>query len=133
MSRERYYKTKQRKTVLECLRSSGRCLTADEIIRLTVGVSKTTVYRALEYFVAEGYVTRFSGDIGQSAVYRYLKRQKEHCHIRCTECGATECVDGTSVHALEESIRKSNGFTINQAQTVLYGICGKCSEKVRKP
>ncbi len=133
MNRDSGYKTKQRDAVLNCLRESRRCMSADEIINTVGGgVSRTTVYRALEHFVTEGNVTRFSGDVGQSAVYRYSPGHGGHCHLRCTECGLTECVEGQSVRDLEDSIQRTRGFRINEAQTVLYGVCSKCAEKGQK-
>ncbi len=126
---EHSYKTKQRKAVLSCLRESGRCVSAEEIIKLVNGVSKTTVYRTLEHFVSEGRVTRFKGDVGQSAVYRYSEGHIGHFHLHCTECGITECMEGQPVREFGDSIHKARGFTINQSQTVLYGICNKCAEK----
>ncbi len=130
MNRDSGYKTKQRDAVLSCLKNSGRCMSAEEIIS-AVGenVSKTTVYRALEHFVNEGNVTRFTGDVGQSAVYRYSHGHSDHCHLHCTECGATECVEGKLVSDIDDGIRKSCGFRLNQAQTVFYGICESCSQK----
>ncbi len=129
MNRDCTYKTKQRGAVLSCLRESGRCMSAEEIIKLADGVSKTTVYRALEHFVAEGSVTRFTGDVGQGAVYRYSEGHGGHCHLHCTECGVTECVEGAPISDLGDSLQRARGFIINQAQTVLYGICGKCAQK----
>ncbi len=130
MNRDSGYKTKQRDAVLRCLRDSGKCMSAEEIIqKVGADVSKTTVYRALEHFVTEGSVTRFTGDVGQSAVYRYSAGHSSHCHLRCTECGVTECVEGEPVRELENSIQRARGFTINQSQTVLYGVCRKCAEK----
>ncbi len=132
MNKDRSYRTRQRDAVLSCLRDSKRCLSADEIMSLVNGVSKTTVYRALEHFVSEGCVSRFSGELGQGSVYRYSVGHGGHCHLHCTECGATECLEGQPIAELRVSLKKARGFIINQEQTVLYGICGKCTEKDEK-
>ena len=69
INRENGYKTRQRELILGYLRTENRCVSADEVIN-ALGASKATVYRSLEHFVNEGSVLRFTGDVGEGAVYR---------------------------------------------------------------
>lgn len=130
LSRDSGYKTKQRELVLTYLKDSGECLTADDIIN-GVGstVSKTTVYRSLEHFVTDGSVSRFIGGVGESAKYRYNGSHQEHFHLKCTECGATSCVDCGFISRMDEHFLNHHGFTVSRTQTVFYGICRVCGKK----
>ncbi|MBR2460785.1 MAG: transcriptional repressor [Clostridia bacterium] len=128
------YKTRQRERILEFIKSSGDCVTAEEIIvglgALGENVSKPTVYRTLDHFVKNGYVTRFVSEKGDSSTYRISgESHAEHFHIKCTECKKTVCVDCTFIHSIESHILEHHGFTLSPNQTVFYGVCAQCREQ----
>lgn len=95
-------------------------------------VSKTTVYRTLEFYCHNGSVMRFNGDVGESAAYRYSggTRHGSHFHIKCTECGSTVCVDCSFAHSMEVHLLEHHGFTVNQGLSIFYGICSPCRNKL---
>lgn len=125
------YKTKQRERILEYIKASGGCVTAEEIIRglAETGdtVSKPTVYRTLDHFVKSGTLTRFVSEKGESSSYRLGEaHHAEHFHIKCTECKKTVCVDCGFIHNLENHFLAHHGFTLSPNQTVFYGVCSEC-------
>ena len=125
------YKTKQRELVLGFLKKNDRCLSADEIISGLAeeghAVSKTTVYRCLERFSSDGTASRFIGDTGESAVYRYAGDHCDHFHLKCTECGRTVCADCGFINRMQEHFLAHHGFRLSKTQTVIYGLCRACS------
>lgn len=125
INRENGYKTRQREAILEYLKKENRCVSADEIIN-ALGASKATAYRSLERFVNEGSVLRFSGDVGESAVYRYNKSHNGHFHLKCTSCGKTVCADCGFIKRMEEHFMEHHGFGLSKSQTVFYGVCSDC-------
>lgn len=125
INRENGYKTRQREAILEYLKKENRCVSADEIIS-ALGASKATAYRSLDRFVNEGSVLRFSGDVGESAVYRYNKSHSGHFHLKCTGCGKTVCADCTFIRQMEEHFMAHHGFGLSKSQTVFYGLCSEC-------
>ena len=125
INRENGYKTRQREAILEYLKKENRCVSADEIIN-ALGASKATAYRSLERFVSEGSVQRFSGDVGESAVYRYNKSHSGHFHLKCTSCGKTVCADCGFIKQMEEHFMAHHGFGLSKSQTVFYGVCSDC-------
>ena len=126
------YRTKQRELVLSFLKSSGKCLSAEEAISGLANeghaVSKTTVYRCLELFTGEGLASKFINAPGQSAQYRYSGGHDAHFHLTCTVCGKTECADCGFINRMQEHFRDHHGFTVSKTHTVIYGLCRVCSE-----
>ena len=128
---ENGYKTKQRELVLSYLKANDRCLSADEIIKALAeeghAVSKTTVYRCLDRFTADGSVSKFINEAGTSATYRYLGGHCDHFHLKCTECGRTVCADCGFISRMQEHFLEHHGFRVSKTQTVIYGLCRTCS------
>ena len=125
------YHTRQRAQVLDYLRESDGCITAEEIILglsdRGINISKPTVYRTLDYYVKSGEISRFAGDKGESATYRYGgDSHGEHFHIKCTECKQTVCVDCHFINNLANHFFAHHGFSLSPNQTVFYGICSRC-------
>lgn len=121
--------------MLGFLQRNDRCLSAEEIINGLAeeghAVSKTTVYRCLERFSGDGTATRFAGDAGESAVYRYAGGHCDHFHLKCTECGRTVCADCGFINRMQEHFLAHHGFRMSKTQTVIYGLCRVCSGSER--
>lgn len=127
------YKTRQREQILEYIKASGKCVSADEIIKglseLGETVSKPTVYRSLDKFVRSGEISRFVSEKGDSSTYRFgSDHHSEHFHLKCTECKNTVCVDCGFINSLEEHFFRHHGFTLSPNQTVFYGVCADCRQ-----
>lgn len=127
------YVTRQRKTLLAWLRARpDRLFTAQEIAEALQeeSVSLSAVYRNLADLEQEGQVRR-SAKGGEREI-RYQFMAAESCrgclHLCCTRCGRTFHMDGGGAAALAQAVEKSEGFTLDCAETVLYGVCGACRD-----
>ena len=132
------YKTKQRQLILDYLiKNRDIHVTADMLIKYFefhgTPIGKTTVYRNLDRLVEENVVRKFLVD-GASACYQYIPdngRCKEHFHFRCSECEELFHIECELMNEIQEHIYTEHGFVIDSSKTVFYGICKKCSEKMR--
>ncbi len=133
MTRNSPYQTKQRVRILSYLKEHPFCMTAEQIINglseQGARVSRTTVYRTLDFYCLDGSVMRFSGDTGEGAVYRYSGGHGSHFHIKCTECGSTVCIDCKFADSMEQHLLSHHGFVVNQGMSIFYGVCSPCRSK----
>ena len=133
MNRNVHYQTRQRELILSYLKRHPLCMTAEQIIKGLADegntVSKTTVYRSLEFFCLDGSVMRFTNDSGEGATYRYAGGHCSHFHIKCTECGSTACVECSFADSMQEHLLSHHGFTVNQGMSIFYGVCAPCRSK----
>ncbi|MBQ1452578.1 MAG: hypothetical protein IIZ23_01270, partial [Ruminococcus sp.] len=54
---------------------------------------------------------------------------KDCLHLSCEKCGKTYHMNSAVAQTLIENLAQSDEFTIDKANTVLYGVCGDCREK----
>jgi len=129
------YKTKQRDTILELLKNNTDThLSAEEITDMLkksgTAVGTTTVYRYLEKLYSEGIVQKYTTD---RARYTYAEKEcREHFHLKCTECGSLFCADCDFLTELCCHVKDHHGFSIVPSKTILYGVCEKCTGKLKK-
>lgn len=127
------YKTKQREEILSFFRQHpGQHITAQELCAALDGVSKATVYRALDRLVQEGLLRRYTLEGGQAACYQFSGSHshcQEHYHIRCTQCGRLFHVQSPAMNRVAGELKEQEGFILDSSMTVLYGICRECSQK----
>lgn len=133
------YKTKQRAAVEDFFdRHPNAHFTAEAVYDCLLAegtlIGKTTVYRALDKLVENGHVRRFSADGLDSACYQHAGNDTEHCtthfHLRCRVCGTLYHVECTHLKSLGKHLLDDHGFSVDYGQTVLYGVCKDCNEKV---
>lgn len=123
------YLTRQRKLLLDHLdRHADQLLTAQEIAD-ALGpdtISLSAVYRNLADLEAEGKVLR--GVREGAASYRFAAAPGcQGClHLSCKRCGRTFHMDGQGAERLLADVARSEGFAVDKAETVLYGVCGAC-------
>ena len=128
------YKTKQRESILECLRKNpDRHLTVDDIVETLreVGenVGRTTVYRYIDKLCDEGIVRKYVVSEGESACYQLCTENcREHFHLMCVKCGKLIHTECGYLSGVGEHIKSEHGFIIDPSRTVLYGVCGDCRQ-----
>ena len=126
------YQTKQQDAVEKLFLSVGEtCLTAEEVYhQLTekgLDIGQTTVYRVITRLCREGRLRKYaSHERGTAAHYQYNPCAQSHLHIRCVECGALEHLHCDEVEAFSSHLTNHHGFTLDEAQTILYGRCQAC-------
>lgn len=110
----------------------GEHFTAEQVLMMfrkqgkVIGLS--TCYRNMEKLVSSGMITKYETG-GKSCFSLCNKNDKEHYHLRCTNCGSLLHTDCDYLDALSEHIKKDHGFVLNKQRSVLYGICKECRNK----
>ncbi|MBQ6986774.1 MAG: transcriptional repressor, partial [Oscillibacter sp.] len=91
-------------------------------------ISLSAVYRNLSDLEAEGQVRRSARGGEREIRYQFMAAERcQGClHLCCTRCGRTFHMDSAGAAALSEVVEKTEHFTLNRAETVLYGLCGAC-------
>ena len=127
------YMTKQRKLLLEYLSEH-----ADETLptsRLVTdlsekGISASAIYRNLADLEQDGKVKRSTKPGSQELYYRYVGTEscRDHLHLSCLRCGKTVHMEEAESEALAQRLAKTEGFTLDRADTVLYGVCADCQK-----
>jgi len=91
---------------------------------------RVTVYRTLQTFVEKGIIHTIP-TTDNSVRYALCKdncseghHHDNHVHFICLKCGTTLCLE--DVVAPEIKIRK--GFSINEIEVVIKGICMDCQQ-----
>ncbi|WP_253735975.1 Fur family transcriptional regulator [Granulibacter bethesdensis] len=123
--------TRQRRTVLAVLLEAGMPLSAydllDRLRPLDPMVKPVTVYRALDFLLAEGLVHRLETTRSYVAC-----AHPDHPHavqfLICRSCGkVVEAHDRTIAKATAE-LGRSRGFVLDQPTVELTGQCSDCVE-----
>ena len=128
------YMTKQRKSLLEYLSAhadeklSARQIEADVS---GAGVSMSAVYRNLSDLEKEGKVRRVNQSGSREVFYQYIDGAhcKECLHLSCEKCGKTYHMNMQGAEMLIQNLAQSDEFTIDKANTVLYGVCRDCKKE----
>ena len=123
------YNTRQRQLLMDYLSAhTDESLTAADIAQALSpeGVSVSAVYRNLSDLEADGRLQR-SSRTGKELRYRYKAETCRGClHLSCTRCGRTYHMDRDGADQLVLSVARREGFAVDRAETVLYGICENC-------
>ena len=129
------YQTKQQEAVATLFqRRAEDCLTPEEahaaLERQGLGIGKTTVYRAIARLCENGVLRRYaSHESGEAALYQLNPCRESHLHIRCVRCGALEHLHCEEIEAFKKHLTEHHGFSLDEGQTVLYGLCEQCSRE----
>lgn len=121
--------TRQRKLVLDAVRSLHDHPTADEVfneVRLHDGrVSRGTVYRNLTLLSAEGAIQQLKTPGGN----RFDDRCDHHAHLICTSCGAVYDLDLPYDAASDAGAAQATGFENVTHYTFYEGLCPACQQR----
>jgi Fur family transcriptional regulator, stress-responsive regulator len=120
--------TRPRLAVLDAVYSNPHADT-DSIIRAVrdelPDVSHQTVYDSLNALTATGLVRRIQPS---GSVARYESRVGDnHHHVVCRACGVIADVDCAVGEAPCLTASDDNGFSIDEAEVIYWGMCPECS------
>jgi Fur family transcriptional regulator, stress-responsive regulator len=88
-------------------------------------VSRQTVYDVLHALTAVGLVRRIQPS---GSVARYESRVGDnHHHVVCRSCGVIADVDCTVGEAPCLTASDDNGFLLDEAEVIYWGLCPDCS------
>lgn len=126
------YNTTARTRLIGFLQSnSDRAFTLEEICDalLEDGHGRSTVYRLTSQLTDAGCVRRISDGRTRKATYQFIGGAacSEHLHLKCNGCGKLIHLDYEISHALEDALKRSRGFTLDEG-TLIFGRCKDCEE-----
>ena len=131
--REHLPKTIQRRVILEAVLDREDHPTADQLfedVRSRIpGVSRTTVYRALEALVQLGIVRRANHS---DAVARFDGNTDHHHHLVCLGCDRVTDIDGLDLDRIKLPEARRKGFEIADFSIHFEGYCPECRRKKTK-
>ena len=128
------YVTKQRRLLMDYLeQNKDHPLPAREIADALEarGISRSAIYRNLAELEGEGRISKQRLEDRREVYYRYTDAAecKNHVHLSCKGCGKTYHASDRGTAALIEALSRTEHFTIDKGDTVLYGFCENCTEK----
>lgn len=119
-----------RQSVLQTLWQAGQPVGAYELIRILEArlnrpLSPPTVYRALEFLVEHGFVSRIET---KNAYVPFSAPHRDHVCVFfiCEHCGASAEVENKSVEVLFDQDAADLGFRIGKRVIELQGTCAHC-------
>lgn len=131
--RDRGYRlTSPRWLVWSALRSAGGHLTAEEIASRvyqtdpTVNIS--SIYRALTLFGDLDLVRESHLGIDGSARWE-VAHPDDHFHMVCRMCGAVDHHVGEIVDQVRSHLAGHHGFTADNVDLVVTGVCEGCAAR----
>ena len=129
------YATEQKKMLSDFLQTNAqRAFSVDELVeemRRTYGEGApgtSTVYRLMTRMGEEGTVKRFVKGHSRHFVYQIVggAHCRSHLHLKCIGCGKLLHLDERVSDELLARIRANSDFSVNEAETVLFGQCAAC-------
>ena len=125
-----FRKSKQRKRILELLRSTGSHPTADwiydqlkkEFPQLSFG----TIYRNLSILIEQGLVKKIHFG---STFDRFEANVQPHYHLVCESCGKIMDFNLPIYNDLNTQAKQQTSFTISYHKLDFFGTCEDCKEK----
>ena len=127
----RNYNTQQRQILLDFFSEhiDESVSTAEVISALSdYPISESAIYRNLLSLEKNGKLRRTSKAGDRKTYYQYLDNEdcKGQIHISCIKCGKTTHISPDASKRLAENLKKEDDFTIDNDETVIYGLCKKC-------
>lgn len=122
-----YRMTRQRKTILDIFKRSGKPLTAEDIAAHCAdrqsGLALSTIYRNLEKLTCLGLVQK---NLYPDGIARYELLGQHHHYLICTGCNRVQTIESCPLQQLEAGIASSTGYEITGHQMNLFGLCPSC-------
>lgn len=125
------YITKQRKVLLDFLSNHPHEIFSAVQIMDHIKVEKlslSSIYRNLSELEVAEMIRKISKSGSREAYYQYI--DKESCnkqvHLFCKKCEKLYHTDKENVESFSKQIFEVDGFTVDQANTIIYGVCKNC-------
>lgn len=127
------YHTKPRRQLLNFLAEAPeKSYTAEEIAAALAerhgeeAPGKSTVYRLVGKLLQEEQLKRFEPEGSHRSYYQLMECSHDHLHLKCTDCGRLIHMRESTSSRLLREILQTDGFAVNQHQTVIFGRCKEC-------
>ncbi len=119
--------TRTRIAVIEALWSSAHPLTHEEIgaalAVAAVSHDRVTVYRALDWLVAQGIARRIAAGERAGRFEICAEGDHHHAHFHCKRCGQIVCLNEVPEAGPPPL---PAGFAIERTELVIHGACADC-------
>lgn len=130
------YSTRQKRELLKFMKAhSLENFSVDDVVfRLQsegTSVGRSTAYRYLEALAEQGTVRKYQNAQGMTQ-YQHVEDEERcasHFHMMCKLCGSLLHVDCDLMQSLTAHIADEHGFCLDPKETVLVGVCSRCSGK----
>ncbi len=118
--------------VLDQLAQGNKPVSVSEILgHMPDHTDAVTVYRTLNTFIKKKLIHRI---VGEDREWRYAlggrmqKKQHQHPHFVCEDCGTVECLISSAVPKnLIDRLKIAANYTVTYSEVVLHGLCPKCA------
>lgn len=90
-------------------------------------MSLATVYKTMDILAQMGLVQVLNA--GEDS-FRYDANTMSHPHIRCTECGCVDDLEGIDDTDFLAQVKKNTSYEVSGRQFYFYGVCPRCQKKV---
>ena len=124
--------TSQRDAILEFIIKDSTHFNADALIlslrKKQLTVSRATVYRTLSHLVEAGFIREVALNSDQSH-YEFIGGSTHHEHLVCEFCGSIIEFSDQQLEDRIEKIAIEQQFVITRHTVLIFGVCGRCSEK----
>ena len=133
MNTGKVYKTRQRESILECIREkSDTYITIQQLSEALAArgqkVGLTTIYRTLDKLEKEKMISRVVIDGVGATCYRCLPSEKDvFFSLKCECCGNVVNIDCSELSHLYSHVSNEHHISIDPGKTVFYGICEQCA------
>jgi Fur family ferric uptake transcriptional regulator len=115
-------RTRPRRLLYRSLATGAAMTTPDLVSALKGQIDRATVYRTVEFFLANRIALRTTGGaIELSELFR-----PHHHHLSCENCGISINVDDDPLERALGDIATRHGFQLAGHQVDLVGICRTC-------
>jgi Fe2+ or Zn2+ uptake regulation protein len=92
-----------------------------------IGVSRATLFRALDLLVELGVVERLDLPSGEHAYVECAP--VHHHHVVCSRCGRSAEVDDVGLNDAVLEIGRRSGYRIETHRLELFGLCPSCQAR----
>ena len=132
------YQTRQKTAIFALLKEHPEMhLTAEQMLTIlkdeNTPVSKTTLYRFLDWLVENGEVNKYV--IDNISCYQYVgtNLDTQNCfHLICDHCGKLINASTADIKKINEKLEKWLNFKIDNTKTILYGTCKECQVRTNE-
>jgi len=127
--------SKRRAAVIEYFVNADRHFTVEqlhiELRKKYPGLGYSTVYRTLKLLVDSGVATvHHFGE--EDARFELVHKEEHHDHFVCRQCGRIVEFHHRGIERLQHKVARSLGFTVDEHELQLFGLCGACQETKTK-
>ncbi|HET7704047.1 MAG TPA: Fur family transcriptional regulator [Candidatus Limnocylindrales bacterium] len=96
-----------------------------------LGISRATLFRALDLLIELGVVERLDLPSGEHAYVPCAPAH--HHHVVCSRCGRTAEVGDAGLSGAVGEIERQSGFRIDAHRLELFGLCRHCLARTGVP